>query len=460
VDYAPYVQDLVRQGVIPDNAIQSIVGDEISPNHLGHIHVFPLIADPLMPNGGALDWSFSPLDTINPAPDYTMNVREIISSARRMPGPQEKVIQINHIAEAPLSIPIITGWITTTAYRDGFGIQPLSTTTDPVSQRMPASASALPLPFDLSPMISPDFDAVELVIGAELSRNHLLDSAMPVWFNLLNLGMMVTATADSDTHTSFGAPVGLPRNYISAKVDPRDGLGSDYRAIDPQHYAAPITTHHLTISAGPFVTMTATAADGTEAGIGDVVHGNKIRLRVEVSAPSWAWFDTIEIYANTEPLPADDDGVTPLKGAAAHPKSFAASYHMPRYTYQPTQVYRLSNGTLKEWKEEEGLITATLELAIEAKKDTWVVAFVRGTRDTPGYKSLFPFSPHAVKDKAPAALPAPLTLDQFHTHPALDAPAWALTNPIFIDVDGDANGDGQPFEGLYVQQGVSPFIKK
>ena len=459
VDYTPVVRDLVSRGIIPDNALATIVGNEISPNNLGHIHAFPLVADPLMPNGGALDWSYSSADVISPAPDYTMTVREIISAARKAPGPAEKVIQINHIAEAPLSIPVITGWVTTTVYKEGFGVAPLSTFTDPVTQRMNASPQPMPLTLEESPLISTDFDAIELAVGPELSRNHLMESAMPVWFNLLNLGLLVTATADSDTHTSFGAPVGLPRNYIASNVDPRDGMGTDYLAIDPEHYAAPINKHRLSISAGPLITMTATGDDGKTVGMGEVVSGKRVQLQIEVKAPSWAWFDTIEIYANTEPLPSDDDGVSPLKGAAADPKSFAASYHLPKYVYQPTQVYRVSDGTLKTWKEENGMISATLTLTIEAKKDTWVVAFARGTRETKGYKSLFPFAPHVVKDKNPAPLAAPLTLDAFHTHPALDAPAWALTNPIFIDVDGDANNDGNPFESLYIQEGTSPLSK-
>ncbi len=461
VDYTPYARELEGRGIIPDNALAIIVGDEISPNNLGHIHAFPLLVDPLAVNGGALDWSYSAADVISPAPDYTMTVREIIAAARRAPGPAEKVIQLNHIAEAPLSIPIITGWVTTTAYRDGFGVQPLSTYADPVTQRMNAQPQPMPLSMEDSPLISPDFDAMELVIGAALGRNHLLESAMPVWFNLLNLGLLVTATSDSDTHTSYGEPVGIPRNYIRSSVDPRDGIGGDYQAIDPEHYAAPINRRHLTISAGPVILMTAVGDDGKTVEMGDIVSGKRIQLHIEVKAPSWAWFDTIEIYANTEPLPADDDGISPLKGAAADPKSFAASYHLPKYVYQPTQVYRLSDGTLKTWKEEDGAITATLDLTVDAKKDTWVVAFARGTHETKGYKSLFPFAPHIVKDreKNPPAPAGPLTLDSFHTHPAFDAPAWALTNPIFIDMDGDANGDRNPFESLYIQEGVSPVAK-
>lgn len=455
-DYAPAARDLAARGLISDNALQTIVGDEISPNNLGHIQAFPYWADPEESSGGALDWSYSDSDVVSPAPDYTMTVPQIMAEARKIHGPDKKIIQVNHIAETPLSIPIVTGWVTTTAYMDGFGVQPLSTFTDPVTQRMLAVNSPMPLPFGDSPMIGTEFDAVELIPGEAVIDHDMVQSAIPVWFNLLNLGILATATANSDTHTSYGLPVGLPRNYIASPVDPRDTAGDQYRNIDPEKYADPIRDHHLIISAGPFVTMAATGEDGGVAQVGDVVHGHQIQLHIEVTAPDWAWFDTIDIYANTEPLPADDDGVTPLKGAAANPRSFSASYHQPKYVYQPTQVYRLRDGTLKSWKKENGLITATLDLTINAKKDTWVVAYVHGTRETEGYKSLFPYSPNSVKDKKPAPLEGNFTLNDFYSHPDLDVPAWALTNPIFIDVDGDTNRDGHPFEALYVQQGISP----
>lgn len=462
VDYAPVVRQLVRAGMLLPDSLQTIVGDEISPNNLGHIHVFPLVVDPLAPNGGALDWSLSALDTVSPAPDYTMTVRDIIDAARHAPGPAEKVIQINHIADSPTSIPIVAGWVTTIVYQEGFGVKPLSTYADPAAQRLPAAGGAnFPLSLEQSPMIGTNFDAVELAIGAELSHNHLLDSALPVWFNLLNLGILATATANSDSHTEFSLPLGLPRNYIQSATDPRDGLGTTFEAIDPEHYARPINQHHLVISAGPIITMTAEGEDGVTGQVGDVVTGHRIKLHIEVHAASWAWFDTIEIYANTEPIPADDDGVTPLKGVASDPKSFFASYHLPKFTYQPTQIFRLSDGTLKNWKEENGQITATLDLTVQCKRDTWVVALARGTRDTKGYKSLFPYAPRAVKD--PEKLPeiaAPFTLDSFHQNPGMDAPAWALTNPIFIDTDGDTNGDGKLFEALYIQLGLSPLAKQ
>lgn len=456
-DYAPAVRDLVARGIIPDNALQTIVGDEISPNNLGHIQAFPCAADSKASSGGALDWSYNSSDVINPAPDYTMTVPQIMAEARKMPGPAKKVIQVNHIAETELSIPIITGWVTTAAYLDGFGVQPLSTFTDPVTQRMPAVGKPTPLAFAESPLIGGDFNAVELIPGEAITRDDMVQSAMPVWFNLLNMGILATATASSDTHTSYGLPVGLPRNYIASNSDPRDKAGDRYDAIDPENYADPIVDRHVIISAGPFVTMTAVGDGGKSGGVGDVVSGRHIQIHIDIRAPEWAWYDTVEIYANTEPLPADDDGISPLKGVAADPKSFAASYHQPKYVYQPTQAYRLSDGTLKTWKNENGVITATLDLKIEAKKDTWLVVYVHGTRETQGYKSLFPYSPISVKDKVPTPLAGTFTLDDFHKHPMLNVPAWALTNPIFIDVDGDTNNDGNLFEALYVQEGISPI---
>ena len=52
----------------------------------------------------------------------------------------------------------------------------------------------------------------------------------------------------------------------------------------------------------------------------------------------------------------------------------------------------------------------------------------------------------------------PVTLENFYADPLLAVPAWGFTNPIFIDVDGDTNNDGDPFEALYIKRGWSPVL--
>jgi len=51
------------------------------------------------------------------------------------------------------------------------------------------------------------------------------------------------------------------------------------------------------------------------------------------------------------------------------------------------------------------------------------------------------------------------TLDSLETDEEMSTSAWGFANPVFIDVDGDKNGDGVLFEAKYIANGVSPLAK-
>jgi len=246
--------------------------------------------------------------------------------------------------------------------------------------------------------------------------------------------------------------VALPRNFIASSVDPRDGMGSNHDAIDLEEFARNIKAGHSIISAGPVISVVAKGESGGTAQVGDTVAGRKASFEVSVSAPSWAWFDSIEVYANTEPIPVDDDTDMPMQGTAADPAVFYEPYHLPKYTYQPAKAFRLSDGTLADWKEEGGVITASVTFEMEVDEDTWVVVMARGTRATEGYRSLFPVVTSVLVD--PAKDPEsfdPADLSAFHADERVGASAWTLANPIYMDVDGDG------FTAKYVKSGVSPL---
>ena len=122
-------------------------------------------------------------------------------------------------------------------------------------------------------------------------------------------------------------------------------------------------------------------------------------------------------------------------------------------TYQPTERYRLADGSLPSWKEEGGLITADVHTTIKVDQDTWVVVMVHGSKDTAGFRSLFPVITNVLTDskKYPETFD-PLDLTTFHEDPNVWAPAWALANPIFIDADSDG-----VFTARYVREGLSPL---
>jgi hypothetical protein len=457
-DYGPAVEALASQGLIAGGSLKVASGDEVTPNHYGHIHVFPILADPLDPEGGAVDWSASPLDSIGMGPAFVPTLDELIARLRAS-SPKEVVIQVNHIMDNPTGIPLACGWVTTPFYMKDFGAPPLSSYADPVEHRMPprgqGSGTSFPIPYGATGLMTTDFDAMELVVGPHLHDNSILfRSAIPTWFNLLNLGVLVTATADSDSHRIIPDPVGMPRNFIASTIDPADGMGASHDAIDLDEYAANIRAHRVTVSAGPVLFAHAKGEGGSSADIGGTVTGKHVSFTVDVTAPSWAFFDTIEVYANTEPIPVDDATDVPMQGTAADPAQFYKPYHLPRYTYEPVKTFSISNGTLAGWKEENGVITASLTFDLDVDEDTWVVVMARGTRSTAGYRSLFPIVTSALIDEkdAPDDID-PSDLTAFHADKRVGASAWAMANPIFIDVEGDG------FVAKYVAEGISPVGK-
>ena len=448
-DYSSAAARLASQGIIPQDSIKTSAGDEVTPNHYGHFNAYPLTPDQGDPEGGAFDWSDSEKEDVSPAADYVWTVPELLPKLRMdEAGP---VIQVNHIMDMPTGLPLASGWVTSPFYMKGFGVTPLSTYADPLERRMPSGGGSFPVPFESSGLVSADFDAIELMIGFHLSNpDMLMRSSLPTWFNLLNLGLLATATSSSDSHTIVGNPIGLPRNFIASSTDPRDGRGG-FGAISLSEYADSVRRGRVTVSAGPVVTIKAKSSSGAAAGIGDVIAGNKATFTVEVKAPSWAWFDTIEIFTNTEPVPADDESGEPMQGTASDPALFYKPYHTPVYTYAPARSFRLLDGTLEGWKEEGSVITATVTFDLDFTEDSWVVAVARGTKGTKGFRSPFPVVTKALSDGAagPDGFD-PADLSGFHSDKGVGAFAWGFTNPVYVDVDGGG------FTAKYVREGISP----
>jgi hypothetical protein len=453
-DFSGAVAAIEDRGLINRGSIKTSVGEEITPNHYGHINTYPLEADPSHPDMGAIDWSASELDAISPSPDYGMSVDEIIEKV--LADPKDKVIQLNHIMDNPTGMPLACGWVTSPFYMKDFGVAALSSYADPIERRMQSRSdggTSFPIEYGGSGLVTTRFTAIELMIGQQMhDTEKLLSSSLPTWFNLLNLGVIATAVSSSDSHHAAPNPMGLPRNFIASSVDPDDGFGGSHREIDLGEYARNINAHRVTVSAGPIVMMHALSGDGKKADIGDVTIGRKHKITVSVKAPDWAWFDTVEIFSNTEPVPVDDATGIPMQGTAADPAEFYKPYRTPKYSYLPTASFRLSDGTLEGWKEEGGLISAEVSFELEVNEDTWVVAMARGTKRTEGYRSLFPVRTNVLKKSgdAPDSFD-PLDLSSFHADKKVGASAWGFTNPIFIDVDGDG------FISKYVREGISPI---
>jgi hypothetical protein len=451
-DYGPFITKVEGMGLVAPGTLKSIVGDEITPNHYGHFNAYPLQIDSDDQANGAIDWSDSTMEEVSTAPDYVTGAVDLVAMLTQ---DADRIVQINHIMDNPTGLLTATGWVTSPLYAE-FGVQPLSSYADPVERRlsMPSGYEGFPVSYGKSPLVVVDgVDAIELAIGYDFPKKQFMESALPTWFNLLNLGVLMTAVADTDSHDDCFNPPGLPRNFVASSVDPQDGYGDSATAISEAEIVQSVRDHKVIVSAGPYIDIEVQGADGATKGVGDLISDTEAVFTIRVKAPSWAWFDTVDIFANTEPLPIDDETDQPMIGTASDPAEFYKPYHVPRYTYQPVQRFRLADGTLTSWKEEGGLITAEVQTTIKVDEDTWVVVFAHGTKDTDGYRSLFPVATNVLTDeKKYPAMFDPLNLMEFHEDPNVWAPAWALANPVFIDADGDGR-----FTARYIREGISPL---
>ncbi len=231
-------------------------------------------------------------------------------------------------------------------------------------------------------LLATNFTAMEVITWLDVQGLH-------DWYNFINAGHFFTATGNSDTHTQFVESSGWPRNYVAVGLDQPSQVTAD-------GLAQALNAGRNTVSFGPFATLHGLGA--TSGVIGDTLtpdpSGN-VQITARVQAPTWIPFDDVVLW--------DGGAGIELAGGAASPEVVSAG--------AAPEAVRL------EWS-----LTHTWQPAA----DTWVVAVVQGS------DSMFPAFPYNTAE------PEEVTLEAIRDGTLQGgATAFALTNPIWIDADGD-----------------------
>jgi hypothetical protein len=407
-DYRPVIADMDLE-----RWLSSAPGIEVTTIELGHFLGFPLLWDPMADAGGALDWT-------------DLEPREILDGIIDLgaPGGGEPVTFVAHPRDGLLG------------YFDQYGFDPYA--------GAPGQAVADPgfLQSGLNDLISSQqftlgIDAMEILNAkrfemirtpteAELRRamqdagslstydilsrtmaeqdalkqgiytlGEDMEGPLDDWFTLLNLGYRVTALGNSDTHSKTKTEAGCPRNYVQAPTD-EPGL------LDATSIADAVREGRVVASYGPFIRFSANAwANGPGS---TVVDDGQVSLYIEVQSPGWFNVDRVELY---------------------------------------------ENGTLiHEWEIEApnvDVVNLATEILVTPNKDSWYVVIALGDDDMAPVFTPVDLMPIQLQDIVEGALgeidigfdlsgvvgggaPVPRT---FPIHP------FALTNPIWIDRDGD-----------------------
>lgn len=409
-DYASTLASLGLEGWAT-----SLIGLELTTLESGHFNGFPLRRDVGQITRGAFEWSLLPPDTLFDT-----------LKSKGMFGPEDTFVQVNHARDTILG------------YFAQYGL-------DPLNAGIPESTCGMGGGLDFGCALAPNgpafrdadgnstfsygFDAIELLNGSIIGQIH--HARMPAdtrglqipaetraalpeagailceddsvafpgviddWFNLLNLGHRYIGTGTSDSHSATDH-TGYARTWLRVDSDrPRD--------IDPRDIVDSLHARDVIMSNGPFVQLRVAGAP-----IGSTVRAEdgEVPVVIDVQAAEWIDVDEGVIWVNGEPVERFD--IELVERRARH------------------------------------------ETSLTLARDSWVVVEVVGDG------SMFPVV-------RPVDIPPVLLGDAFSTLAGplgLGGSAYgelepsrvgvftpiALTNPIWVDTDGDADGDGADWE--------------
>ncbi len=419
-----YDVELEAMGLEP--WLRSEVGVEVSPLEMGHFIGWPMDHDTLLECGGAFEWTgMEPEDLFD----------ELYATA---PADRDPVSLVAHPRDGILG------------YFDQFGLNPYESSDGDIKLETPMLSLVNPLltaenftleftalelfnSFRMELLRSPtqqeaddyaagmdvsvyDFMArtmeeQEALEGGDTTLAYNIKGQVDDWFTLLNLGYRLTAVGSSDSHYPSSVPSGSPRNYVLSETD-------SPAYIDPAAVDAAVHAHQVVASYGPFIRF---EADGQPIG-SELAASGSVTLSVEVQSPSWFDVDRVELYEN--------------------------------------------GSLIQEWTvatPNSGVVNLSETLSVEPEQDAWYVVVALGDDDlepvVPGLeRQYFQFQDIVVEalGSMPSlsaflsdAIPRPRS---YPIHP------YALTNPIWIDAEGD--GWDPPGLPLWLEEPAEPGSEK
>lgn len=412
--------------------VHSTPGEEITTFDTGHYNAYPQGLDPsAAQTRGATDWAGSE----PPGQDFPSNGNYILTPAQIealvLGDPDNAslgtVVQINHI---------------------GSHFSPLKIDTSLVP---PASVMAAgdPEAFRLDPTVTNffhPFPALELWNGMTIGhQNEFLLERIGIWMNLLNQGFATTAIADTDTHTYHTLRQGGARSWTPSSTDAP-------ASISDAQIGMAISTGKAVGGQGIFV-LARLVADSTGEttgfelgdqligfngpGAGDLRPGvtttnAEVHLDIDIQAPAWAPYDTIEIYTNSATTVAGSNGGVPvLFGAVPDMTLTLGAGDFTRTTVDKSPPGPTIPGAFRY--ETQKRVTFAGGTALT--EDTWMVVLVKGTNGVS--PPMFPVHASGVDL---VANPDVTTLADVT---AADAGIRALghTNALYVDMDGTPGFD-------------------
>ena len=402
--YNDFTNTLVDMDVT--DLIGTAPSSEISPFDYGHFGSWPVTLDSSLLSNGSVDWgrAAAPGEDFPEYGSYVLSPGEIMTSS--LDDPLANIVQINHISSY-------------------FGSDGLAIDTGMTPPQSQADLSSKRLDPSLENAFDDNFQALEVWIGTNGRGgifNEFLGENAGDWFNLINQGIVRTGVANSDSHDRLNTHLSA-RNLIASE------------ATDPAALSAQAETLAANVAAGktigsnaPAVTIQATATYvgiTSTAGLGidestmvAISSGTTLSIALDISTPQWAPVDSVDFYVNNQPELTSPAGQPARYGICADYTVNAGDENWE--ATEVTVVEGLDGATRTD-------ISVSLQVP-DITRDSWIIAIVRGSD---GISSpMFPIVPESLDRSSNETLDDLLdgNLDEG------GIPAFAFTNPLFIDV--------------------------
>jgi hypothetical protein len=256
-------------------------------------------------------------------------------------------------------------------------------------------------------------------MAPDLSPCTSYEGVVDDFFRMLDYGVVRTAMANSDTHMLFSTEAGIPHSFVRLSAEQPKG-------VDKREMARNIIEGKVTASYGPFLELW--VGEQEVGGTYQVPTGTAtVPVRIRVQSASWFDIDRVEVYRS---------------GRLVHVFTAAGDELDPQSNVDVSGL-RLPN---------PGIVNLDCSLSEPVpEKDAWYVVIAMGIdgRDlTPVYKE-HPYRGLEVADilaNALAGLPLSLDFGSTRVPRVFRVYPYAITNPVFVDLDGDIDGDGMLYE--------------
>jgi hypothetical protein len=238
-DYAPTIRELGLS-----RWVTSIVGDEVTTRGvpLGHFNVFPL-----RPGSEPI-----PFDRIAPPALVAASRGGAPSDGG---APSSPIVQVNHPRMGNIG------------YFELLRFDPRDVTGWRAR----------------SPLAETGFDAIEVFNGDHYDHIDEVERSMHDWYALLDAGIPMTATGNSDSHKLAYHECGVPRNFVD--------IGDDDPAhFDLTRFLGAVRQGRVIVTSGPLVRLEVSGHS-----VGDAAPPGEDEVHVTVDAPPWVDVTRVDI---------------------------------------------------------------------------------------------------------------------------------------------------------------------